>query len=78
MRAAKWLAGGRSVAAATNLGGPAINKRVDVDVCRKAGGGEQQQRIDNITCATIVPTMTSFTQASGYIYPHYIQLSLHF
>lgn len=76
MRAVKWLAGGRSVAAATNLGGPAINKRVDVDVCRKSSTGEQARRQYNMRHYS--STMTSFTQASGYIHPHHIQLRLHF
>ena len=71
-----WLVGWRSVAAATNLGGPA-NKQNEWMLM--FGRKTTEETIDNqYDMRHYSSTMTSFTQASGYIHPHYIQLRLHF
>ena len=73
-----WLVGWRSVAAATNLGGPA-NKQNEWMLMFVANQAQENNREDKqYNMRHYSSTMTSFTQASGYILTHYIQLRLHF
>jgi hypothetical protein len=60
-----WLVGWRSVAAATNLGGPA-NKQNEWMLM--FGRETTEETINQYDMRHYSSTMTSFTQASGYIH----------